>query len=215
MVIYLKRRKEWLFNCLLLLFVVIFVYGVGYFSTYLKYDDFIIIDSDLLIRENLMLKNELSKIDKIDIQYDDYVIGKVLYRDLYSFYEEIVINLGDDQVSVGDAVVNNYGLIGVIYKVEKDISYVKLLSSDYNVSVIVNDTYGNLNNGTISLLDKYSNIIEGDLVYTSNYGDILDGIYVGKVKNVTYDSDGLGKKAEIEIANNKNLNYIGVVKKVK
>lgn len=215
MVIYLKRRKEWLFNCLLLILVVIFIYVVGYFSSYLKYDDFTIIDCEILFRENQMLKKELSKIENIDIEYDDYVIGKVLYRDLYSFYEEIVINLGDNQVSVGDAVVNNYGLVGVIYKVEKNISYVKLLTSDYNVSVVVNNTYGNLNNGTISLLDKYSDIKEGDLVYTATYGDTLDGIYVGKVKSVTYDSDSLGKKAEIEIANNKNLNYIGVVKKVK
>ncbi len=215
MVIYLKRRKEWLFNCLLLLLVVIFIYAVGYFNSYLKYDDFTIIESEILVRENQILKKELSKIENINIEYDDYVIGKVLYRDLYSFYEEIVINLGDNQVTVGDAVVNNYGLVGVIYKVEKNMSYVKLLSSDYNISVVVNDTYGNLNNGTISLLDKYSDIKEGDLVYTSTYGDVLEGIYVGKVKSVTYDSDGLGKKAEIEIANNKNLNYIGVVKKVK
>lgn len=204
-----------MFNCLLLLLVVIFIYAVGYFSSYLKYDDFTIIESEILVRENQILKKELSKIENINIEYDDYVIGKVLYRDIYSFYEEIVINLGDDQVTVGDAVVNNYGLVGVIYKVEKNMSYVKLLSSDYNISVVVNDTYGNLNNGTISLLDKYSDIKEGDLVYTSTYGDVLDGIYVGKVKSVTYDSDGLGKKAEIEIANNKNLNYIGVVKKVK
>lgn len=213
MVIYLKIRKVWSFS-LVLLFIV-FIYLGGYYISYLKYNDYSIIKSELLIQENQYLLKELKNIDDISIKYDNCLVGKVLYRDIYSFYEEIVINLGKDKVDVGDAVVNNEGLIGIIYKTGRRVSYVKLISSDYNVSVLINGDYGNLNNGIISLLDKYSDIKVGDLVYTSNYGDVLEGIYVGKVKSISYDSDELGKKAEIEIVDNKNLNYVGILKKAK
>ena len=64
-------------------------------------------------------------------------------------------------------------------------------------------------------LNKYSDIKEGDFVYTSNYGDVEKDIYVGIVKKVSYDKDGLGKEVEVELVDNKNLNYIGVVKRIK
>ena len=90
MVIYLKIRKVWSFS-LVLLFIV-FIYLGGYYISYLKYNDYSIIKSELLVQENQYLLKELNKIDNISIKYDNCLVGKVLYRDIYSFYEEVVIN---------------------------------------------------------------------------------------------------------------------------
>ena len=212
--IYLNRRKV-LVRVILFILFLITIFCFSYVSSYFKYNNSSIIESELLIKENLLLKKEINELSGFEMKSDSYIIGKVLNRDLYSFYEEIVINLGEEEVSVGDAVVNEKGLIGVVYKVGNYRSVVKLLTSNYNVSVVIGNTYGNLNNGTISMLNKYSDIKEGDLVYTSNYGDVEKDIYVGIVKKVSYDKDGLGKEVEVELVDNKNLNYIGVIKRIK
>ena len=212
MVIYLLVKRRLLFSYLLFILCVI---SIGYISKYLRYNDYDISNYQLLIEENRILKRELYDLNNMNIEYDDYILGRVLYRDMYSFYEEIIINLGEENVEVGDALVVGNGLVGVIYKVNKTNSYAKLLSSDYNVSVLVNGEYGNLNNGIISLLDKYSDIKEGDYVYTSNYGDVESGIYVGRIKEIFYDKDILGKQAVVELVDNNDLNYVGVIKKIK
>ncbi len=215
MVIYLKMGRELLLKILIVLFLIVFIVSSGYFSTFVKYNDKNLVEYEVLKNENDILKRELNNLENIEIKYDNYVMGKVIYRDMYNFYEEIVINKGKEYVNKGDAVVDSDGLVGIIDRVEKDASYVKLLSSSYNVSVLINDTYGNLSNGTISLLDKYSDIKEGDKVYTSGYGDAPKGIYIGKVSKVTYDKEKLGKEVKVELINNKNLNYVGVIKKIK
>lgn len=215
MVICLRKKKELFLKILIFLLLIVFIYSFGYFCSFIKYDDEEFVEKKVLLEENKRLTSELEKIDDINIKYEKYIIGKVLYRDIHSFYDEIVINLGNKDVEVGDAVVNNEGLVGIVYKTDKYLSYVKLLTSEYNISVKINNTYGNLSNGIISLLDKYSDTKEGDLVYTSGFGETTEDIYVGKVKSVTYDSDGLGKEVKVDIINNRNLNYIGVIKKIK
>lgn len=215
MVIYLRKRNKYVIKYLFILLLIIFIYGINYVLSYLKYNDSEILEVNVLKSENNRLRKELRNINDI-VSYDGidykYVIGKVIIRDIHNFYNEIVINLGSDKVMVGNAVVSRDGLVGIITKVEKDRSYVKLLSSDYNVSVVVNGNYGNYNNLKVSMISKYSEIKEGDVVYTS--GLVLEipyGIYVGTVSKVDNDQDNLGKELKIITVNNDNLNYIAVI----
>ena len=215
MVIYLRKRNKYVIKYLFILLSIIFIYGINYVLSYLKYNDSEILEVNVLKSENNRLRKELRNINDI-VSYDGidykYVIGKVIIRDIHNFYNEIVINLGSDKVMVGNAVVSRDGLVGVISKVEKSKSYVKLLSSDYNVSIVVNGNYGNYNNGKVSMISKYSEIKEGDVVYTS--GLVLEipyGIYVGTVSKVDNDQDNLGKELKIITVNNDNLNYIAVI----
>ena len=209
MVIYLRKRNRYVIKYLFILLLIIFIYGINYGLSYLKYNDSEILEVNVLKSENNRLRKELRNINDI-VSYD--VIGKVIIRDIHNFYNEIVINLGNDKVMVGNAVVSRDGLVGIISKVEKSKSYVKLLSSDYNVSVVVNENYGNYNNGKVSMISKYSEIKEGDVVYTS--GLVLEipyGIYVGTVSKVGNDQDNLGKELKIITVNNDNLNYVAVI----
>ena len=215
MVIYLRKRNKYVIKYLFILLLIIFIYGINYVLSYLKYNDSEILEVNVLKSENNRLRKELRNINDI-VSYDGidykYVIGKVIIRDIHNFYNEIVINLGSDKVMVGNAVVSRDGLVGIITKVEKDRSYVKLLSSDYNVSVVVNGNYGNYNNLKVSMISKYSEIKEGDVVYTSGLVvEIPYGIYVGTVSKIDNDQDNLGKELKIIMVNNDNLNYIAVI----
>lgn len=205
MVICLQRKIKYvLWYGLLFLFIVIMYFSSNFF-VFIRYDDKDYINDKLLLLENKELNNRLEGLEYFD---KEYIVGKVVFRNLYNFYDEIVIDVNED-VNVGDAVVNNEGLIGVVSKVDNNV-FVKLLTSNYKVSVSVGECYGNLSNGKVDMLDKECNISIGDVVSTSGLNDINKGIYVGKVSKI--DEDGLGLILDVELINNKYLNYVGVIK---
>ncbi|MBR6820693.1 MAG: rod shape-determining protein MreC [Bacilli bacterium] len=191
----------------------IFLYGLAYFSSYIKYKDRYYVELDGLRLENRLLKKELNELSKI--KYDDGVIAKVILRDMYSFYDELVINVGSkDNINIYDSVICNGSLVGIVTKVNDNTSNVKLISSNYNISVKIGNTYGNLNKGVVTMVDKYSDISVGDLVYTSGLDNILGNIYIGKVKEISLDEDRLSNKVIIEYEDNNYLNYVYVVGKL-
>jgi cell shape-determining protein MreC len=181
---------------------------LGNIFSYLRFDDKKYVSSYVLGLKNKELEDEVRELRKFvnsDLNEFSYVIGKVKYRDLYKFNEEIVIDVRD--VSKGDAVVNSEGLVGIVVS---DKGNVKLLTSTYNVSVSIGECYGNLSNGSVDMVDKECNVREGDKVYTSGLGNIVKGIYVGSVSKV--DNDSLGLVLDINLIDNSNLNYVGVIK---
>ena len=123
--------------------------------------------------------------------------------------------MGSNKVEVGDPVVNEEGLIGIIDKVHKDTANVKLLTSEMNISVKVDETYGNLKGQKVDLLDKYSELKIGDVIVTSGLTQIPEGLYVGKIKEVKMDENNLGQELEVELVNNDDLIYVGVIKTIK
>ena len=213
MVIYLYKKRVVILKIISFILLFIFLYGLAYFSSYIKYKDRYYVELDGLRLENQLLKKELNGL--VNINYDEGVIAKVILRDMYSFYDELVINVGSkDNINIYDSVIYNGSLVGIVTKVNDNTSNVKLISSKYNISVKIGNTYGNLNKGIITMVDKYSDISIGDLVYTSGLDNILNDIYIGKVKDISLDEDGLSNKVIIEYEDNSNLNYVYVVGKI-
>ena len=208
MVICLQNKyKVYIFYIVVGIFIVL-SFMLGNIFSYLRFDDKKYVSSYVLGLKNKELEDkvrELRKFVNSDLNEFSYVIGKVKYRDLYKFNEEIVIDVRD--VSKGDAVVNSEGLVGIVVS---DKGNVKLLTSTYNVSVSIGECYGNLSNGKVTMIDKECNVREGDKVYTSGLGNIVKGIYVGSVSKV--DNDSLGLVLDINLIDNSNLNYVGVIK---
>ena len=155
----------------------------------------------------------------LDISYEDYEIkyGKVILRNIYDFYNKIDINLGSDKIKVGDIVLNEDGLIGVVSKTYKNYSSVELLTNnEINISVKINDSYGILKsaNNKIKVEDVKLNeqINIGDKIYTSGLTSIKPNILIGTVKNVLKGSLELEYEIEVEPSVNfYNINYIGVI----
>ena len=191
-----------------------FMFVVSYYVTYLKYNDKDVIEKEVLILENQNLKDENGKLLEamsLKEHNPDYVMTRVIVRDIHKFYSEVVVDEGEGVIKKGNAVVNSDGLIGLVSDVKNDRSFVKLLTGEYNVSVVVNGAYGNLNNGYVTLNDKYVEIKKGDKVYTSGLTSIPKDIFVGEVLAVSRTENDLTQRLEVNLINNNNLNYVAIL----
>ena len=167
--------------------------------------------SKIVINYNKHLKEELDNIKKIkDIEFDDnldIIVSRVKYRDVYEYSNTLTIFKGTkNNVNVGDAVLTNNGLVGVISKTYDYYSVVSLITNKKsNISVKINDAVGvlKLENSklVVTSINNYKNISIGDEIYTSGLGNLPDNIYVGKVKSVSLNDTEIEKVIEVDIEN--------------
>ena len=167
--------------------------------------------SKIVINYDKHLKEELDNIKKInDIKFDDnldIIVSRVKYRDVYEYSNTLTIFKGTkNNVNVGDAVLTNNGLVGVISKTYDYYSVVSLITNKKsNISVKINDAVGvlKLENGklVVTSINNYKNIVVGDEIYTSGLGNLPDNIYVGKVKSVSLNDIEIEKVIEVDIEN--------------
>ena len=104
--------------------------------------------SKIVINYDKHLKEELDNIKKInDIEFDDnldIIVSRVKYRDVYEYSNTLTIFKGTkNNVNVGDAVLTNNGLVGIISKTYDYYSVVSLITNKKsNISVKINDAVG-------------------------------------------------------------------------
>ena len=177
--------------------------------------------SKIVINYDKHLKEELDNIKKInDIKFDDnldIIVSRVKYRDVYEYSNTLTIFKGTkNNVNVGDAVLTNNGLVGIISKTYDYYSVVSLITNKKsNISVKINDAVGvlKLENGklVVTSINNYKNISIGDEIYTSGLGNLPDNIYVGKVKKVSLIDTEIEKVIEVDIENRLDtLDYLFV-----
>ena len=167
--------------------------------------------SKIVINYDKHLKEELDNIKKINnIEFDDnldIIVSRVKYRDVYEYSNTLTIFKGiKNNVNVGDAVLTNNGLVGVISKTYDYYSVVSLITNKKsNISVKINDAVGvlKLENSklVVTRINNYKNISIGDEIYTSGLGNLPDNIYVGKVKSVSLNDTEIEKVIEVDIEN--------------
>ncbi len=183
----------------------------------------------MLKDENKVLKEELNGVLTLNglDKYQDYDILKteILLRDVYNFHETVTIKYGKDaNLKKGMAVVSENGLVGIIEKVNKKVSIVKLLTAkDSNVSIQIGENYGALNSydNALNMLiannfNNYELIMKNEEVYTSGLGLIPKGIYIGKVNYTKNTKENIEQevliKSEVDFD---NLKYLAIVKGIK
>lgn len=213
MVICLKQQVS---RTLLIIFILLLVYGISYYLSYIRYNDRDVTLLNALSVENSNLKKELNDMEaglQLKSNNERVLMSRVIRRNIYNFYNEVVIVNNQESINVGDPVINGDGLIGIVSEALDNECIVKLLTGDYNISVKVGDSYGNLKNGIVSMLDKYKEIKVGDKVYTSGLTEIVGDIFVGEIEEVLMNEDGTAKMAKVNLLDNGYLNYVGVVKK--
>lgn len=167
--------------------------------------------SKIVINYDKHLKEELDNIKKINnIEFDDnldIIVSRVKYRDVYEYSNTLTIFKGTkNNVNVGDAVLTNNGLVGIISKTYDYYSVVSLITNKKsNISVKINDAVGvlKLENGklVVTSINNYKNISIGDEIYTSGLGNLPDNIYVGKVKSVSLNDTEIEKVIKVDIEN--------------
>ena len=150
----------------------------------------------------------------------EYEFSKVIYRNIYKYFNEMTILKGKDaNLKEHMAVINDEGLIGVISKVYKNTAKVELLTNkDINVSVKINEVYGmlhidNFNELIVDSITNYDNVAVGDYIYTSGLGNLPANIYIGKVKEIKKDQSGISKTLIVDKTIDFNkLDYVAVLK---
>ena len=177
--------------------------------------------SKIVINYNKHLKEELDNIKIInDIEFDDnldIIVSRVKYRDVYEYSNTLTIFKGSkNNINIGDAVLTNNGLVGIISKTYDYYSVVSLITNkESNISVKINDAVGvlKLENSklVVTSINNYKNISIGDEIYTSGLGNLPDNIYVGKVKKVSLNDTEIEKVIEVDIENRLDtLDYLFV-----
>lgn len=174
-----------------------------------------------ILKEELKLKN----------LYTDYELetAKVIIRNTSYWFNNITIDKGSSSnISIGDAVVTQNGLIGIIKMVSKTTSVVNLITSkdnniDISVAVKGSDEY---HHGTItdykdnllviSGITNYDKVNINSKVLTSGLGMFPSGILVGYVEKLDSDNYDISKILYVKPNEDiNNLKYVTVLRNKK
>lgn len=214
----MKKNKEYII--LLFLFLLgIFIFNINTFSLN-DYQEKTLNSLSNIYCENIKKDyEELLEANQFLITNNiNAILTKVKFRNIYNYKNSLTIYKGSgDNIVKGMLVLDENGLVGIIDKVYKNNSEVKLITNkDINISVKINNSYGilKLRDGKIIVTDLtlYDEINVDDEVYTSGIGNLLGNIFIGKVKNIDIDKNNIEKTLEISLGSNlNNLNYLYVV----
>lgn len=133
--------------------------------------------------------------------------------------DTLIINKGTkDKITTNMLAINNDGVVGIISKVYKDTSEVKLLTGSVNLPVKINGVNAivkDYNDGfLIASLIKSTELIEkGNIVTTTSVGsNFLEGIKLGEVVDFYLDDIGIEKNVKIKTnVDFYNLHYISIL----
>lgn len=208
---------------LILIFFLVFLFKENIYGIFIKVNKLDNITKEVEdIKNNYYYEEYYKLLDEMDINVTDaysYEYSKILYRDIYDYYNEITILKGkNDNIKNGSAIINEYGLIGTIKKVNKNSSVVTLISNkESSISIKVNNAYGLLvyenNKLMLKSINNYENIKIGDIVYTSGIGTLPGNIKIGEITAIKEDELGIEQKIYIEpFVNFDNINYVAILK---
>ena len=209
-------RKNWFYISLIIIYL-IFLTKDSFIGLINNKDD--IAKSKCTLENNSIIKDyeKLLNFMNLTENKQELIYSKVITREIYEFYDKITITKNEnDNIKKGDIVINEYGLIGTISKVNKNSCEVSLITSnDTNISVKVGESYGILYSKDHKLKIKNmkieGSIKEGDEVYTSGLTSVPEGIKIGKIKNIKKDELELEYILDIESISLHNLKYLGVI----
>ena len=212
-------------NKKLLILSILFVFLMVYFLkdpvlALLFRNDFNLEDKICNDKEDYQkLKNEYDLLLDYKTKINDNIISKVVIHDPLEFFNVITILKGKkDKVNVGDLVINELGLVGVISKVNNHTSIVNLLpNKDTHIAVHIGDVDGLLesDNGSLYIknITRNDNIKVGSEVTTSNYSLLQTGLLIGKVKEIYETKENLSYEILVEPSVDfNNLNYVSIRK---
>jgi len=207
---------------ILLIFLLVFLFKENIYNLLIKTSNIEKIDQTIVeTKSNYYEKEYKELINSLDLSIIDkyqYQYSKIIYRDIYEFYNEITILKGkNSNIHKKSAVINENGLIGTITKVNKNSSVVSLITNkDSNISIKVNESYGILkysnNSLIITSINNYENITVGSVIYTSGLGKLPEGIKIGKVESITTNNLGIEKQITVSpFADFDKINYVAIL----
>ena len=163
--------------------------------------------------------NKLLEFSEIDLIYEtDYLNTYIIYKDIYNYLNEITIRGGKDQDLKNNPVIFDNTLVGVVDKVNKNSSTVKLITNkNSKISVKINEQIGLLEYKNdkliVSNISSDAKVNIGDQIFTSGLGNIHENIYIGTVKNIIKDSKNIELNIEVDYnLKIKDIDYVTIIK---
>lgn len=208
-------RKNWFYISLIIIYL-LFLMKDNIFKLFDNRESI----NNFYINNNFYEEEYKSLASVLDIEIIDkkMVYSRIITRDIYEFFDKITISKGSlDNIKKGDIVINEYGLVGIIDKVNKNFSEVALITNNNtNISVKINNSYGILyakdNKLYVKNVKLDKEIKEGDIVYTSGLTNTPENIKVGVVSKINTNSLELEYILDINSFNNfNNIKYVGVI----
>lgn len=162
-----------------------------------------------------VLPNKLSNFNTI--------VGKVYLDSNYFQNSKIMIDIGENEsVAVGDAVINQEGVIGQISKVNlttsevsliKDIDFKIFVKNSSNIKMLLNGTNIGLRADYIA---KDTELVEGDILYTTGLDEVFPAnIPVAKITQLQIENNGFNVALCSAIVDFNKIKYVLVVQHAK
>ena len=217
------------------------------FSNTLKKNTIFFIEKHIffkkLEKENISLKRQLEKeklkniaTEKLRIAYanlreafifsenskDELILGEVIGDVADSYSKILVINRGSkDGILKNQSVVNSLGIVGKILQVNKNESYVQLITDKKSyIPVILQRTrdrgilYGQgSKNLTLRFLSLDSGVKKGDIIVSSGFAGIHTKDFpIGRIKNFRENVFFYSLEAIVEpFVNFSRLEYVSII----
>jgi len=172
----------------------------------------IYIDMTAIKKENAQLRRLLNYKESNNTR--KYVAAKVVAKNFGDLRDVVYINAGYDRgMAVGNAVVTEKGLVGVVDEIYRGYARVLLITSPncrvgartvhtgFDSSGIVHGFHETENVIVMEHIPREARVDEGDWVVTNGYsGKHPENILIGKVVSVQMDGSNLAWEADVELA---------------
>ncbi len=160
------------------------------------------------------LKKDYEEILTFQNQTQETNISKIIINDPLTITNEITILKGkEENISKGDVVLNEKGLIGIVSKTNKHTSVVQTIKhKDTKIAVKIGPYNGLLEseNGQIIIKNwpSNNNVNINDEITTSNYSYFFKDIKIGTIKEIIPNDEITNTIIITSYADFENLNYV-------
>lgn len=181
----------------------------------------------VLLNQQKNLTEDSQNVDKLVNNASLYtnfttIVAKAIIDINYLINNKLLINKGSkSNVSIGDAVVNQDGVIGQISITNKTSSQIKLITNpEFKIYVQTNRTKSKMlaqgignNSLIVKYIDKKSDLKIGDVLVTTGLDDIYPAnIPVAKITKIFYENNGFNAAVCQPVVNFNNLQFVVVLK---
>lgn len=154
---------------------IILILLINPFLNLIKKDDKNLVEYNLLKIENASLKEELEEISNIKYNDYDYIISKILIKNLYN--STIYHLKSKTKIEPKHPVINNKGLIGIT---NTDNTLVPI--SNLTISIKVGDITGLYKDNKI-IINSITNIDNDSKIFTSGLTNLPANLLIGYIDN--------------------------------
>ncbi len=167
------------------------------------------------LKKELKLKNTYTK--------ENIQISKTITRNKMYWFNTITIDKGlDNNITTGNAVITENGLIGTVEFSNKTTSTIKLITNNDTENKISVTIKNKNQSGTIigyqhpyilvELIENNQKIEKEDQVVTSGLGNLPKDIYIGTVEKLKKDNYKISNIIYVKPKQNmNNITYVGVL----